>query len=201
MPSMTHHHQNSHTRPRGEEVILGVDTHKDVHVAAVITVLGVGLASAEFATDSAGYRQLLAWARGFGVLHRAGVEGTGCYGAALTRHLRHHDITVVEVNRPDRAARRRHGKTDAVDAVAAAHAVLSGRANGTAKTGDGPVEMLRMFRLGPHVCGQGPHPGDQPAQSRHRRRRAGDCESPCPACPTPLLSDAAPACPTPRRPT
>jgi transposase len=81
------------------------------------------------------------------VLHRAGVEGTGSYGAALTRYLRRHDITVVEVNRPDRAARRRHGKTDAVDATAAAHAVLSGRANGTAKTGDGPVEMLRMFRL------------------------------------------------------
>ncbi len=53
----------------------------------------------------------------------------------------------MEVNRPDRAARRRHGKTDVVDAVAAAHAILSGRANGTAKTGDGPVEMLRMFRL------------------------------------------------------
>ena len=84
---------------------------------------------------------------GFGVLHRAGVEGTGSYGAALTRHLRRHDITVLEVNRPDRAARRRHGKTDVVDAVAAAHAILSGRANGTAKTGDGPVEMLRMFRL------------------------------------------------------
>jgi transposase len=54
---------------------------------------------------------------------------------------------VVEVNRPDRAARRRHGKTDTVDALAAAHAVLSRRANGTAKTGDGPVEMLRLFRL------------------------------------------------------
>jgi transposase len=144
---MAHHDQNSHAEPRCEEVVLGVDTHKDVHVAAVITVLGVLLGSAEFATTSAGYRRLLAWARGFGGLHRAGVEGTGSYGAALTRHLRRHDITVVEVNRPDRAARRRHGKTDALDAAAAAHAVLSGRANGTAKTGDGPVEMLRMFRL------------------------------------------------------
>jgi transposase len=70
-----------HAEPRGEEVILGADTHKDFHVAAVITVLGVELASAEFATTSAGYRQLLAWARGFGALRRAGVEGTGCYGA------------------------------------------------------------------------------------------------------------------------
>jgi len=149
MPSMPHHEQSSHASASTdtEQVILGVDTHKDVHVAAIITVQGVGLASAEFATTSVGYRQLLAWAQGFGVLHRAGVEGTGSYGAALTRHLRRDDITVVEVNRPDRAARRRHGKTDAVDAHAAAHAVLSGRATGAAKTGDGPVEMLRLFRL------------------------------------------------------
>ncbi|GII23270.1 IS110 family transposase [Planosporangium mesophilum] len=75
------------------------------------------------------------------------MEGTGSYGAALTRYLRRYDITVVEVNRPDRAARRRHGKTDAIDATAAAHAVLSARATTTAKTGDGPVEMLRMFKL------------------------------------------------------
>ena len=147
MPSMPHPDESSHAEPRHQEVILGVDTHKDVHVAAVITALGVLIASAEFATTAAGYRQLLAWAHSFGVLHRAGVEGTGSYGSALSRHLRRNDITVIEVNRPDRAARRRHGKTDAVDAIAAAGAVLSGRANGTAKTGDGPVEMLRMFRL------------------------------------------------------
>ena len=83
---------------------------------------------------------------GVDTLRRAGVEGTGSYGAALTRYLRRHDVSVVEVNRPDRAMRRRRGKTDAIDAVAAAHAVLSGRAT-TAKTGDGPVEMLRMFKL------------------------------------------------------
>ena len=119
MSSMTHHDESSH-HPGCEEVILGVDTHKDGHVASVVTVLGAQIADATFPTTAAGYRQLLAWARGFGVLHRAGVEGTGCYGASLTRYLRRQDITVVEVNRPDRAARRRHGKTDAVDAVAAA---------------------------------------------------------------------------------
>ena len=146
MSSMTHHDQSSH-HPGCEEVILGVDTHKDGHVASVVTVLGAQIADATFPTTAAGYRQLLAWARGFGVLHRAGVEGTGCYGAGLTRYLRRQDITVVEVNRPDRAARRRHGKTDAVDAVAAARAVLSERATTTAKTADGPIEMLRLFRL------------------------------------------------------
>lgn len=147
MPSMPHPDQRSQTDPHNEEIIIGVDTHKDFHVASVITVLGVLVASATFPTTTAGYRRLLTWARSFGVLDRAGVEGTGSYGAALTRYLRRYDITVVEVNRPDRAARRRHGKTDAIDATAAAHAVLSARATTTAKTGDGPVEMLRMFKL------------------------------------------------------
>ncbi|MFE9693863.1 IS110 family transposase [Micromonospora sp. NPDC005806] len=144
---MPHRDEGNQISPSDEQIILGVDTHKDSHVAAVITVLGVLVASAAFPTTAIGYRQLLAWARGFGVLCRAGVEGTGSYGSALTRYLRRQNITVVEVNRPDRAARRRQGKTDAVDATAAAHAVLSGRANTTAKTADGPVEMLRMFKL------------------------------------------------------
>ena len=97
-----------------EEVVLGVDTHKDTHVAAVINAVGVVVASQLFPATAAGYRQLLGWARGFGVLRRAGVEGTGCYGAALTRFLRAYDVEVVEVNRPDRAARRRRGKSDGV---------------------------------------------------------------------------------------
>jgi transposase len=130
-----------------EKIVLGVDTHKDFHVAAVVTTLGAQVADATFATTAAGYRQLLGWACSFGVQHRAGVEGTGSYGAALTRYLRSHQVTVIEVNRPDRAARRRHGKTDTIDAVAAARAVLSERATTTAKTADGPVEMLRLFRL------------------------------------------------------
>ncbi|MCX5097263.1 transposase [Streptomyces sp. NBC_00365] len=78
---------------------------------------------------------------------RAGVECTGSCGAALTRHLRAEGIEVTEVNQPDKAARRRHGKADAVDAEAAARAVLSGRATASAKTSDGPVEMLRLFKL------------------------------------------------------
>jgi transposase len=144
---MSHPAEDSQNHRGDEEIVLGVDTHKDTHVAAVITILGVLVATATFPTTSAGYRQLLAWARSFGLVHRAGVEGTGSFGAALARYLRRQHITVVEVNRPDRAARRRHGKTDTVDATAAAHAVLSARATSIAKTGDGPVEMLRMFHL------------------------------------------------------
>ena len=146
MSSMPHPAPESRQGPDREQVILGVDTHKDVHVAAVVSVLGAQVADATFPTTAAGYRQLLAWAGSFGVLHRAGVEGTGSYGAALSQYLRRHQITVIEVNRPDRAARRR-GKTDTIDAVAAARAVLSARATTAAKTADGPVEMLRMFRL------------------------------------------------------
>ena len=69
-------------------VVLGVDTHKDIHVAAVVTTLGAQVADATFRTTAAGYRQMLAWARSYGVLDRAGVEGTGSYGASLTRYLR-----------------------------------------------------------------------------------------------------------------
>jgi transposase len=147
MPSMAHPEPDRQPTQQAEQVILGVDTHQDMHVAAVITAVGVSVADASFPSTAVGYRQLLAWARTFGMLHRAGVEGTGSYGAGLTRYLRRHQVTVVEVNRPDRAARRRHGKTDTVDAVAAARAVLSQRAGATAKAADGPVEMLRMFRL------------------------------------------------------
>lgn len=75
------------------------------------------------------------------------MECTGSYGAALTSHLRAEGVEVIEVNQPDKAARRRHGKTDALDAEATARAVLSGRATATAKTSDGPVEMLRLFKL------------------------------------------------------
>jgi transposase len=65
----------------------------------------------------------------------------------LTRYLLAAGVEVVEVNQPDKAGRRRRGKTDAIDAETAARAVLSGRATAIAKTGNGPVEMVRMFRL------------------------------------------------------
>jgi transposase len=132
---------------RDEEIILGVDTHNDVHVAAVITMLGVLLGTQAFPTTGAGYAALLAWARGHGRLRRAGVEGTSSHGTALTRHLRRYHIHVIEINRPDRATRRRRGKTDAVDAENAARVVLSGRSTAVAKAADGSVEMIRMFKL------------------------------------------------------
>jgi transposase len=129
------------------EVVLGVDTHKDVHVAAVIDIHGVLLGSHSFATTGQGYDEMLSWANSLGRVHRAGVEGTHSYGAALTRALLAAGVQVLEVNQPDKAHRRRRGKTDTIDAEAAARAVLSGRATATAKAGDGQVEMIRLFKL------------------------------------------------------
>jgi transposase len=131
----------------GQEVIVGVDTHKDFHVAAALTALGVLLGSKTFPTTRTGYRALLKWARSLGAVRRAGVECTGSYGAALARHLAAAQVEVFEVNQPDKANRRRRGKNDTIDAEAAARAVLNGQASAVAKTGDGPVEMLRMFKL------------------------------------------------------
>ncbi len=146
MPS-TPHPSSQHQVRDGQEVIVGVDTHKDFHVAAVITALGVLLASKTFPTTRAGYQALVKWARGFGVVRRAGVECTGSYGAALARHLAAADIEVFEVNQPDKANRRRRGKNDTLDAESAARSVLNGQASALAKGGQGPVEMLRMFKV------------------------------------------------------
>ena len=125
----------------------GVDTRLDVHAAAVVTAVGSVLCTVEFPATAAGYRRLLAWMRTFGPLDGVGVEGTGTYGLSLARHLRCEQVKVVEVMRPNRQVRRRHGKTDVVDAIAAARAVLSGEANAIPKTHDGPVEALRTLKM------------------------------------------------------
>jgi transposase len=132
----------SSTRP----VTGGVDTHKDTHVAAVVDHLGDVLGTASFPNRSLTHGALLAWMCGHGPLARVGVEGTGSYGAGLARHLRSEAVEVVEVNRPDRTSRRRVGKSDTADAIAAARAALSGRHAGTPKAGDGIVESVRMLR-------------------------------------------------------
>ena len=124
----------------------GVDTHKDVHVAAVVDHLGGVINTRSFTTDSGGYHELLGWMRACGPLGLVGVEGTGSYGAGLARFLRSEDVEVVEINRPDRSTRHQKGKSDTIDAVAAARAALSGRHAGTPKTGDGIVECIRMLR-------------------------------------------------------
>jgi transposase len=128
------------------EVTGGVDTHTDVHVAAVVNGIGQILGTASFDTTLAGYRQLLGWMSSFGQLGRVGVEGTGAYGAGLTRHLQSEDVKVVEVNRPNRQNRRRRGKSDTTDAEAAARAALNGEADAIPKAANGPAEAIRVLR-------------------------------------------------------
>jgi transposase len=129
------------TRP----VTGGVDTHLDTHVAAALDANGGVLGVASFPTTPTGFADLHAWLAGFGVLERVGVEGTGAYGAGLARHLLGCGVAVIEVDRPNRQARRMRGKSDSLDAVEAARAVLSGRARGVAKTGDGNVDAMRAL--------------------------------------------------------
>jgi transposase len=131
----------------GLDVFGGVDTHGSKHHAAAIDGVGRLLGDAEFPATAAGYAALLTWLTGFGRLVKIGVEGTGTYGAGLARYLAVHDRQVVEVDRPDRKTRRRQGKSDPIDAIAAARAVLADTATGAPKTRTGPVEAIRALRV------------------------------------------------------
>ncbi len=128
-------------------VAVGVDTHADVHVAAVIDHVGRELGHRSFPTTPAGHRRLHTWIDTHGVVTIVGIEGTGVYGAGLARHLNAGGVRIVEVDRPDRKSRRFEGKSDPIDAYAAARAALSGRATGTPKSRDGNVEMIRVLRV------------------------------------------------------
>jgi transposase len=128
-------------------VIGGVDTHADVHVAAACDQLGTVLGTQSFPTTTAGYRQLLGWLRTFGEVSVVGIEGTGSYGVGLTRFLLEAGVDLREVLRPNRQVRRRHGKSDVVDAIAAARSVINGDAKARPKSHDGAVEALRALKI------------------------------------------------------
>ena len=137
--------------PTERHVTGGVDTHGDVHVVAVLdSATGRWLDTASFPTSKVGYVSVLAWLRGFGEVDQVGIESTGSYGAGLTRFLLAEDVEVIEVDRPDRKTRRFEGKSDPIDAEAAARAVLSGRASGTPKSRDGLVEAIRALEVVHH---------------------------------------------------
>lgn len=138
----------SHTCRSGDvaEVVLGVDTHLDFHVAVALDQLGRPLGELKVPTTTGGYRRLLSWAEGFGPVRCAGVEGTGSYGANLARHLKDARLPVMEIERPKRRHLKRTGKSDPKDAEAAARAVLAGETAGVPKSGDGRVEMIRTLR-------------------------------------------------------
>ena len=128
-------------------ITLGVDTHAEQHVVAALDQHGRLLGTRAIPTTPAGYAALLAWASEYGPIERVGIEGAGNYGAGLARWLRSRGLVVVDVDRPDRRTRRRRGKSDAVDAEAAARAVHAGTATGQPKAADGRVEAIRALRV------------------------------------------------------
>ena len=134
------------TRP-GVTVIGGVDTHKHTHYAGVIDDQGRLLGHREFAASDAGYRQLLAWMCSHGEVRSIGVESTGSFGATLTRFLTAAGVEVIEVNRPNRLARRMDGKSDRLDAEQIARAVLGQTSTAVPKTKSGIVEVIRTLRV------------------------------------------------------
>ena len=129
----------------GRRVVGGVDTHKDLHVAAVVDERDRVLATASFATTRQGYGQMLAWMRSFGAVQRIGIESTGSYGAGLLRFMQQAGIEVLEVTMPDARDRRRRGKNDDLDAQNAAHAAFAGQRTVTPRSRDGMVESLRVL--------------------------------------------------------
>jgi transposase len=125
----------------------GVDAHSDTHHAAALDARGRLLGDSAFATSAEGYQELLAWLEGFGQVAGVGVESTGSYAAGLVRFLAARGVAVVEVNQPHAHTRRRRGKSDPLDAEAAARKLLAGEATAVAKHTGGIVESIRQLRV------------------------------------------------------
>lgn len=147
--------QSASQRPRQADLLapvrpvvwLGVDTHQRTHHAAVCDGGGGVLAQRGFAATSAGYDDLIAWAQAHGRVAAAGVESTSSYGAGLTRRLNTEGIVVRDVNAPDLGVRAGQGKSDPIDAVMAARAVISGRTVVIPKETTGVIESIRVLKV------------------------------------------------------
>jgi transposase len=135
------------SQPGAVVVTIGVDTHAEGHVAVALDHFGRRLGTCTLPTTEAGYAGFLRWAHQMGEIHTIGMEGTGSYGAGLSRWLGARGFTVVEVERPKRQARHGRGKSDPIDAELAARAVQAGTALGQPKTGVGLVEMIRALSV------------------------------------------------------
>src|SRR5438067_4653864 len=129
-------------------VAIGVDTHRDRHVAVAVDRLGRTLGSLELAVDERGYARLIDFARSCGV-PAFSVEGTGSYGASLARALLAEGFAVYECERPER--RRRQDKNDLIDAEAAARRLLTGKRLPLPRTG-GAREQLRLLLAERRSC-------------------------------------------------
>lgn len=125
-------------------IVGGVDTYKDLHVAAVVDSHDRLLASECFPSTRHGYKTMLAWMREFGKVDRVGIECTGTYGAGLLRYFQHASVRILEVTAPDKTVRRKRGKDDVLDAVNTAYA---NQCTVTPKTRDSMVESLRVLKV------------------------------------------------------
>jgi transposase len=137
---------------RRDDVIVGVDTHKDEHVAVLLDGLGAKIAELFIPATVVGFAQLLAFCLEHvgpnGRIHAFGVEGTGSYGVGLARFLRREGQKVREVHRPPRKGERRmSGKSDTIDAEHAARQILTGAGTAAPKTADGAIEALRLLKI------------------------------------------------------
>jgi transposase len=130
-----------------QSIIVGVDTHKFTHVAVAIDRQGTRLAALSIPTHPKGYLELERWAQSLGHIFAFGIEGTGSYGAGLSRFLLAQGHNVIEVTRPNRQLRYTYGKTDSLDAEGAARSVLSGQATARPKTQTGSSEMIRHLKI------------------------------------------------------
>jgi len=138
---------NNPSSSNHQGIVGGVDTHKDLHFAAVVDAYDRVLANNSFPTTRHGYKSMLNWMQSFGEVKRIGVECTGTYGAGLLRYLQQFGIEILEVTAPDKTDRRKRGKDDTIDAENAAHAAFAGIRTVTPKTRDGMVESLRVLKM------------------------------------------------------
>ncbi|HIW30768.1 MAG TPA: IS110 family transposase [Candidatus Luteococcus avicola] len=129
----------------GLALVAGIDTHKDTHHVAIVDQVGRLIADHQFATTVEGYGQIVQFLHRHGNVSAVGVEGTGSYGAGVSRVLNAAGFRVLEVIRPNRQQRRAKGKSDPLDAEQAARTVLSGQGATTPKSASGAVECLRML--------------------------------------------------------
>ena len=155
------------------DIIVGVDTHKQTHAAVAITELGARLAELTISVDTAGYRALEAWACSLGKVRAFGVEGTGSYGAGLSRFLCEKGHVVHEIARPDRGLRHRQGKTDHLDAENAARTLLRWAGCRRSEVRDERGRDDPPLKDRPRHRGQGAYAGYADAEVHHRQRPGG----------------------------
>jgi hypothetical protein len=127
------------------DAVIGVDTHRDTHAAALLDPNGGVRATLEVPSDQAGHARLLQLADAQAPSRRVwALEGTGCYGAGLTRFLADQGEWVVEIDRPKRPRGRNGAKSDALDAIRAGREALA-RDHLTSPRQRGHREAIRVL--------------------------------------------------------